>query len=178
MKNHPILFSAPMVRAILDGSKTQTRRAIKPQPRVLAGELLCWRDDAMTNEELVVRCPYGAPGDRLWVRETWAPLTTGYAYRADTIWNAPPADRWRPSIHMPRLASRITLQITGVRVQRLQEISESDAISEGIGESGYQDVFGGNAVAHYHRLWNVINGIGSWEENPWVWVVEFKRVTA
>ena len=162
MADRPILFSAPMVRALLAGTKTQTRRVCKldvrsgmPEPE-LASLLRC--------------CPYGVPGDRLWVRETWAPLTVGYAYRADPVWNAPPADRWHPSIHMPRAASRITLEVTGVRVERLQDISEADVIAEGCPR---QMLYG---TGWYRDLWLKINGTGSWGANPWVWVIEFRLV--
>lgn len=127
MKERPILFSAPMVRAILSGSKTQTRRVVKPQ-------------------HLGVRCPYGQPGDRLWV--------------------VSPADDY-PT----RRASRITLEIVSVRVERLQEISQEDAAAEGV-----EGVNTGDFVTAYARLWESINGPGSWDQNPWVWVLQFKQV--
>lgn len=194
MKDRPILFSAPMVRALLDGTKTQTRRVVKPQPITCeAGtELLSISNglakfgsgDVITRKAL---CPYGQPGDRIWVRETWqkAGGGSGYWYRstdseADDGW--PPVSQWRPSIYMPRHASRITLEITGVRVERLQDISEADCWAEGISEirekgDEHGDLSG--SVTHdYRALWESINGPGSWDENPWVWVVEFKRVTS
>jgi hypothetical protein len=183
MKEHSILMSAPMVRAILAGTKTQTRRQCK-------GWALHWLRDAgflpgfvALRENNVSR--YGYAGDRLWVRETWAPLTKGYAYRADPIWNAPPADRWHPSIHMPRVASRITLEITELRVERLHDISESDARAEGspcIDEvSGREVLFPdaskcGTFKLGYRYLWETINGPGSWDANPWVWAISFKVV--
>lgn len=203
MKERPILFSAPMVRAILDGRKTQTRRVMKVQP----GDVL-WRsngrdwlwldndDGPLTEPAPCIRCPYGVPGDRLWVRETWAkPGEVGDSieYRADN--DDPLAGRWRPSIHMPRWASRITLEVTGVRVERLQDISEDDARAEGIREvtkdgvvkkycvydlgdhsSTPWDQMPRRAVAAYAALWNDINGKGAFLSNPWVWVVEFRRL--
>lgn len=191
MSDRPILFSGPMVRAILSGAKSQTRRVVKKQPWAS-----CCIEDGMEGEPPFVysalggdgpghdvhetrtpcRCPYGKPGDLLWVRETWAPLTKGYAYRADPIWNAPPADRWHPSIHMPRVASRITLEIIGVRVERLQDISVADAIAEGVVECN-QNLRGLEPCMEwryaYEDLWGQINGQGSWDANPWVWVVSF-----
>lgn len=149
MTDRPILFSAEMVRAILDGRKTQTRRVIKPQPPAEAESVLrqLYSQDAPKNDGAwtwwagkpqkpitkPLFCPYGKPGDLLWVRETWAPLKSGNVdFAAD--WSdmmQKYAGKWRPSIHMPRWASRITLRITGVRVERLQDISEDDAWAEG-----------------------------------------------
>jgi len=256
MKERPILFSGPMVRAILEGRKTVTRRAVKGNqiPKENASEsdpALRWtavgqndsRYGFIVNGSTATecaqklakfgRCPHGQPGDRLWVRETWAeehPLAVqegryfqlGRAgipgppgveyhviYRADgeplQVWRRAdhqhpyftqegPADSrhekfptvhsnyarggkaiyWNPSIHMPRWASRILLEITAVRVERLQDITNEQAIAEGIGEPlderyAVQDEF--------RPLWDSINGAGSWDVNPWVWVVEFKRVT-
>jgi hypothetical protein len=189
-RERPILFSGPMVRAILDGRKTQTRRIIKPQP-------VCEREGSYF---LPKPCPYGRPGDRLWVRETWAPVCTfdpspetGALYRADPMYDGMEQFDWpwTPSIHMPRWASRITLEITGVRVERLNEISNSDCISEGLEPVGPEAVCEGDGtkvqVARYgdctstarhlfSALWDSINGAGSWAANPWVWVVEFRRV--
>lgn len=207
MKERPILFSAQMVRALLAGTKTQTRRVVKN---------LDFRE-AMPFPELgsfVKLCPYGQPGDRLWVRESgWErPERTAKMMRegADT-WPrfACAADGWseqdradfkawgfkpRPSIHMPRWASRITLEITGVRVERLQDIGEADAIAEGvttIWPDGPRDDKGPNhytikvgdvsynaptAAGAYAMLWDVINGPGSWEANPFVWVVTFRMI--
>ncbi len=191
MDARPILFSALMVREILAGTKTQTRRIVKPgnlgpgglpvrQPTPdwnaahYGGGM--WSDGL----DFAAFCPYGQPGDRLWVRETWAP---GGRYAAtDSRPGAVP--RWRPSIHMPRAASRITLEITGVRVERLQDISEADALAEGIGryDNGTFGLdapaacMGPSAAVAYMRLWDHINGPGSWDANPWVWVVEFSRI--
>ena len=173
MKERPILFSAPMVRALLAGTKTQTRRIIKPQ------HLAFFNQDAaaMLSDWNERPLPYGQPGDRLWVRETFGhfecnqhfkPGCNVY-YRADG--NCLELEPWRPSIHMPRWASRITLEITSVRVERLQDISEADAIAEGV----YTDP-ACPAYDAYAQLWDEINGLGSWEANPWVWVIEFRRL--
>lgn len=205
MADRPILFSGPMVRAILEGRKTQTRRRIKRQ-RDMEFDIndlhfgpywLSYATDA-EGEAARVRCPYGSPGDRLWVRETWAEnlgTAGGTIYRADhgdkccglaTLDLAygkctHHVDRWRPSIFMPRLASRITLEITGVRVERLQGISEADAMAEGcplINPDPFIPGHGGSpASGWYSQLWEDIHGAGSWDANPWVWVVEFHRLT-
>ena len=186
MKERPILFSAPMVRAILSGAKTQTRRVVKDKHDVAALDF---------GER--VRCPYGAPGDRLWVRATWRPdfmrpSQRRAFYRADVVEEAV-TKAWRPSIHMPRWASRITLEVTGVRVERLHDITPSDAIAEGVergpepleymaGTAGWKDYerpgrCEANPASSFASLWRSINGAKSWAANPWVWVVEFKRVT-
>lgn len=182
MKERPILFSGPMVRALLDGSKTQTRRIVKPP---YTG---CLDAGLGANTDL---CPYGQPGDRLWVREAWAetrpfgipwPATMTVYREGDnrTDYGGP----WKPSIHMKRSASRITLEITEVHVERLQDISEADALAEGIvrqRDGGY----GLADTTHYHftdprqsyfSLWEAINGAGSVEANPWVWAVTFRRL--
>ena len=173
VKERPILFSGEMVRAILDGRKTQTRRVVKPQPPPLGG---------------FVKNPYGQPGDRLWVRETWA-LDDKYYYRADGA-VGDRCGKWKPSIHMPRAASRITLEITGVRVERLQEITISDIYAEGAITDEWlewrDDVSGvgmpaGSRIENerdvWEKLWDSINGkTYPWKSNPWVWVIEFKRI--
>lgn len=215
-RERPILFSAPMVRAILAGTKTQTRRVVKPQPtamqqgwmwvckKLLAG--YCHTDaDAMVRL-MLPHCPYGEPGDQLWCRETWREwsdaawhyaadltilpkqrdreLANFLAQRSPLTWES---YRWRPSIHMPRAASRITLEITGVRVERLQEISEADAMDEGCRPAPMSmtgvycgaDVLAASAREYrdaYRLLWEQINGPGSWDANPWVWVLEFRRL--
>jgi hypothetical protein len=189
MKERPILFNGEMVRAILEGRKTQTRRIVKD----------CYLTGGPPEDYLLSRCPYGQPGDRLWVRETFAwPNDQVTIYRANWREDAmrrgldhiPKDDsgiRWNPSIHMPRWASRISLEITNVRVEQLNEISEEDAIAEGIDrESGeYEgyfrdyrepDAITKNARLSYIGLWESINGAGSWDANPWVWVIEFQRV--
>lgn len=199
MSDRPILMSAPMVRAILAGTKTQTRRVVKPQPfRDPSTHGYQWHGGAAllragygaryvhTNLEPMKRavmkcCPYGQPGDRLWVRETWAKWGVDYQggegpskheepiYRADgDPWDE--RDKWRPGMFMPRWASRITLEATGVRVERLQDISEADAMAEGC-ETEHPDT----AVGAYEWLWESIHGPGSWDANPWVWVVSFQR---
>lgn len=221
-----------MVRALLAGTKTQTRREVKPEIQHIAdgprnGKWYFRRPDGVLNsfetrEELAVRhCPYGKPGERLWVKETHQMgfsthvSDCGYLYRATDVgktshhgvycyekagkyfdhYDKPFV--WRPSIFMRRVASRILLEIVSVRVERLQAISEADAVAEGI-----QDVFGGwrnyidgskhfsqpsyevagvvmpAAVISYATLWESINGEDSWEANPWVWRIEFKRVEA
>ena len=206
MRERPILFSAPMVRAILAGTKTQTRRVVKER-HIDAAPPVHFLQYLREN------CPYGQPGDRLWVRETWqGPLideeleeefsqSPDYfkkpafcAYRATDTLDAINADGeelgWRPSIHMPRWASRILLEITAIRVERLHEISEADAQAEGVERvvvgSGWRrycdpdsEEVGvppcGDARRSFRSLWKYINGAESWSANPWVWVVEFKR---
>ena len=179
MKERPILFSSLMVRAILAGQKTQTRRAWRVQPPL--GTRVGWVPGQSTT-------PYGKEGDRLWVREAWARTIVGtgtemVVYREGdnrTDYGGP----WKPGIHMFRRDSRITLEITGVRVERLQEVSEVDAMAEGI-VSQRGGGFGLPAGEHFHALdprisywslWDAINGQGSVEANPWVWVVEFRRL--
>lgn len=204
MRELPILFSAPMVRAILGGRKTVTRRVVKPTYHSIEerddGSLWPWREDLNRSTDYWYPCPYGQVGDRLWVRETWAEvgsLDPGFVtYRATYPHGLPagmanvPADirdagyRWKPSIHMPRRHSRITLEVTAVRVERLQDISEERARAEGVllcegGAFDYsaQDWHQGlSASGSFATLWESINGAGSWAADPWVWVVEFKRI--
>ena len=203
MKERPILFSGSMVRALLAGTKTQTRRVVKMKHYHQIeerddGSPWPWMYDGEREENSWMHCPYGQPGDRLWVRETFAPRTLGAwsvldqhmkpLYRADA--DRPEWKRiWRPSIHMPRWASRITLEITGVRVGRLQDISEADARSEGCTQNHNGYFWGGphqtggmkqmaTALQAYQDLWESINGPGSWDANPWVWVLEFRRLNA
>lgn len=209
MKERPILFSAPMVRALLDGSKTQTRRICKAAKLHDDGE--DYRDtdgwplfDASADGcgDVRIASPYGQPGDRLWVRETWMLATPLLGiglwpfYRATCHQMDRDAKGWKPSIHMRREHSRIDLEVTGVRVERLQDISEADAWAEGCARGQADDVGGffpaeeplpngkgfrgwDNARDWYADLWEEINGDtgpGSWDANPWVWVVEFRRV--
>lgn len=177
MKERPIIFSAPMVRAILSGAKTQTRRVVKPIHMATVGA---------EQFPILAICPYGRPGDRLWVRETWKHIEGGAIYDAsggtidafdpETIYRADRPNRygpWMSPIHMPRWASRITLEITDVRVERLQDISEDDAYAEGVKHSEHGGI---TARDGFQRLWESINGAGSWDTNPWVWVIEFKKL--
>lgn len=199
MKERPILFSAPMVRALLAGTKTQTRRVVKPAPQTVRNHRsAAWDGDPAELMKLLTtagrRCPYGQPGDRLWCRETWLTVNGDDTfYRADYL-HDPAGDRahgvaWKPSIHMHRSRSRITLEVTGVRVERLQDISEADALAEGVTPLPGGDMWtaGGlyDGPLHaarpqwaYRRLWEQINGPESWAANPWVWVVEFRRLEA
>lgn len=186
MKERPILFSSPMVRALLAGTKTQTRRVMGNQPTEAptvgafqVGKGRSYRKDlprkvvATWGEQCCV-CPYGVAGDRLWVRETWAdtmgePPTA--VYRADGERHPSSQLKWRPAIHMPRWACRLVLEVTGVRVERLQDISEADAKAEGV------DNIRAKVPTHrdaYRYLWDDINGFGAWDKNPWVWVVEVR----
>lgn len=227
MRSRPILFSAPMVLRLLDGSKTKTRRAVKGKPL----RWINWFSDEDNNDKpgfledghsgpglyayslnypdegcALLVCPHGAPGDRLWVKETWAtekrydkrppsrvPKTARVHYLADgskPAWSG----RTRVSIHMVRWASRITLELTDVRVERLTDISEVDASAEGIqrlattkrngwptggfwGIEGVTDTDWRDPRDAFCQLWESINGPGSWAENPWVWALTFKRVT-
>lgn len=220
MTARPILFSGPMVRALLAGRKTQTRRIAKhpllddvpsmtdvvhENPRHAAPyldsycggaktpdnprgmtEWWCWwtRDDRPGHQ---FKCPYGKPGDLLWARETWGDDEQfgGKLYRATHKGDDPIGNGWRPSIHMPRSASRITLEITGVKIERLKDISEADAKAEGCGSTIPDDVkdhplakhIGPSPRNHFAAVWERINGEtgpGSWEANPWVWALEFR----
>ena len=222
MKEQPILFSDHMVRAILSGQKSQTRRLFK-LPRGcswysgLGGEREGWvQDDEGPNWWHVdeTRCPFGRPGDRLWVRECFAiedailnepPFDDGRPVLhgdgdIDPAWRQPhyratdPAPdlmcmkatcsccrkhgkgpHWRPSIFMPRWASRITLEITDVRVERLNDISIGDCIAEGIARGDPENA-DGIERREYSELWEQINGAGAWASNPWVWAVSFRRI--
>lgn len=209
MRERPILFNGAMVRALIDGSKTQTRRIVKGfalellQPVNFTPEFVALPENGNS--------PYGYAGDRLWVREAFAftdahePKFDGsIEYRADNKCFAvegnslidtphgcdpqPFTGPWSPSIHMPRWASRILLEIVSVRVERLQDISEADARAEGITDGGCVNCGepepcdcanpSPDARDAYCHLWGQINGAGSWAANPFVWVIEFKRVTA
>lgn len=189
MKERPILFNAPMVQAVLNGSKTQTRRLVNSKH-------LSFIENSVANflggKWEVRPLPYGKPGDQLWVRETWSSaVRNGYDARDDrgSYWYRATDDGevdgpWKPSIHMPRKASRIQLEITAVRIERLQDCSIPDAIAEGIAPDldGWTDYSNPSCqmcispVDSYRTLWDSINGAGSWDSNPWVWVIEFKRV--
>ena len=234
MKESPLLFIAPMVRATLADNKTITRREIirlggfgkitQFGRSDTPGYDWHFRDSAMrwndlTHAQLMKACPYGQPGDRLWVRETWqawhrtsyeydewepisvkeataamkdqncvfGPTCDSIQYRATSKSVGP----WTPSIHMPRWACRILLEVTGVRVERLQDISEADCWAEGIEEvDGFLDDMKiielakrmgrciDDAAPTFAALWESIGGDGSWDANPWVWVIEFKRHVA
>lgn len=204
MKERGMIFNAEMVRALLDGRKTQTRRIIKDctvgrdpiSKFIKIGKKFigCYPEDV---PELIRECcPYGVPGDRIWVRETWAEAgasapdlklyRANYPEHVPSIYeNVPPAEeiRWTPSIHMPRTASRILLEITNVRVERLNAISQADAIAEGAPPShpsidcvsqeyGFPDF----SRSWFGQTWQHIYGEESWDANPWVWVIEFERV--
>ena len=206
IKERPILFSAPMVRAILEGRKTVTRRPVKGLSTSFA--VITAADESPLNSVCwnvggpIIRCPYGKPGDRLWVRETTevdeetSPVVRLARYAADhqpVRYRHPEGDEYdgtvahwdyprrsRPSIHMPRWASRILLEITDVRVERLHDISRADIRAEGMQcppelasddvSPNYRDWY----PAAWRQLWESTGG--DWAANPWVWVVEFKRV--
>ena len=181
-----MLFSGDMVRAILEGRKTQTRRVYKP------------RGDCSGTIEI-----NHLPGSRIWVRETWGPCEGGVCYAASELPGVKPDDgKWRPSIFMPRWASRITLEVTEVRMQRLQEINNEDAKAEGIPHAAPHRHGSMGIVREWHPgqitpdpyakrhntgindcwicafrdLWNSINGPGAWEKDPWVWAYTFKQI--
>lgn len=249
-KELPILFSAPMVRAILDGSKTQTRRIVKPSPKFFSKQAqrlgiqyaksahpdgsgngwIFWSGNTSAEDTVKlypgdqgITCPYGRPKDLLWVRETWqhiyaheeaeswemshivelviddwmrGPAPKVRPSKGQTRYNADEGDHeqhyedkqcgnawpWRPSIHMPRWASRITLEVESVRVERLQAISEADSQAEGCGLApALKDCKGVEACgqtfrAGYAALWESINGPGSWDANPFVWCITFKHL--
>jgi len=209
MKERPILFNTEMVKAILDGRKTMTRRVLKPQPYMERG-VIRWQprkgydlNIEHLNQSLINKlCPYGQVGQRLWVRETWNVYDIGYdnynggwevgyplsyipkekprqcclSYYATD--DDPTVSNWRPSTHMPRWASRITLEITEVRVERVQEITEEDANAEG---NPFPRMGGKGSLPPiwwFKELWDSLNakrGYG-WEVNPWVWVLDFRKV--
>lgn len=210
MKERPILFSAPMVRAILDDRKTVTRRVVD-EARMFAkvGDCLPWFTSSYKYDPHLAKRvaefqgwtrvgPYGAPGDRLWVKETWHPcarigLNVEVEYLADESsetrrWNGDgdmdamiARDAWRPSIFMPRWASRITLDVTSVSVERLHDITEEDAKAEGVervnGHPVRGAVFGVGPTYRegFAQIWHDIHGAESWNANPWVWRVGFRR---
>ncbi|MEI7341242.1 hypothetical protein WCT87_07115 [Pectobacterium brasiliense] len=238
MKERPIIFNAEMVRAILSGQKTQTRRALRIQPKECNHThwpehpnsewknddkgwscAVCGNGVSLTKRDVKgITCPFGKVGDRLWVRETWQVIhdyTDEYGNvderrfarsipkQRGNYWHPVYAERfgsenrddrgfpWRPAIHMPRWASRITLEITDVRVERLSDISEEDCWAEGIDEidGRFENVeiidmaikLGcciEDAKPMFALLWQSIYGAESWDANPWVWVIEFKRMEA
>ncbi|EMM4933025.1 hypothetical protein WAS43_004297 [Salmonella enterica] len=203
MKERGMIFNAEMVNAILSGRKTQTRRPIKwKQTRFTEiaerddGSLWPWAEDCERGGDIWFACPYGEIGDRIWVRETFrvhsrATDVATLVYRASVrnswteqthrvpvaVCNKPATpEKWTPSIHMPRWASRITLEITDVRVERLRDLSEDDAKSEGITPPSGGVPPGWEYRINFRDLWMDIYGTDNWEANPWVWVIEFKRV--
>ncbi|HAJ2463845.1 TPA: hypothetical protein P7N13_001904 [Escherichia coli] len=186
MKERGMIFNDEMVRAILGGNKTQTRRIVEEKfyGRAVAAELFA------------KHCPYGQPGDRIWVRETYrvhgkATDVATLVYRASVrnswteqthrvpvdVCNKPVSEKWTPSIHMPRWASRILLEITDVRVERLRDMSEADAKAEGATPATYK-ITPPEAVYRvgFGDIWRSIYGQDNWLSNPWVWVIEFKRI--
>jgi len=191
MKERPILFSGPMVRAILGGRKTQTRRVVKPQPINLTGP------DFDGPVDRSFACPYGQPGDRLWVRETHLSVSRDHAHDllegnkvgSQLVYKTSFHDdwikyakekygyKWKPSIHMPFEACRLFLQITNIRIERLQDIGDADAANEGCiyGRGASVDPAVGNNI--FINLWQSVYGEESWNANPWVWVIEFKQIT-
>ncbi|MBC5078961.1 ASCH domain-containing protein [Klebsiella quasipneumoniae] len=213
MKERGMIFNGEMVRAILDGRKTQTRRIMKVQP-VLNGNFYevfgaAWSKGmksipALPGHSLSTRCPFGAVGDRIWVREAFrvhsrATDVATLVYKASernswteqthrvpvAVCNKPATpEKWTPSLHMPRWASRILLEITDVRVERLNAISQEDAQAEGMELAGWRPTYsdpdsGGEVMTPYDNfaeLWSSIYGDESWKANPWVWVISFKRV--
>ncbi|MCY1810626.1 hypothetical protein [Klebsiella pneumoniae] len=199
MTERGMIFNAGMVRAILDGRKTQTRRPIKwKQTRFTEigeredGSIWPWSEDAEHACDFWHPCPFGAVGDRIWVRETWNKYGGLLTYRADHDWiddmrkETVCTAKWVPSIHMPRWASRILLEITDVRVERLNAISEEDARAEGIIDGGCLNCGEPepcgcanpepDATDAFAYLWQSIYGQENWNADPWVWVIEFKRV--
>lgn len=190
----PILFNTDMVKAILEGRKTQTRRVVKPQPKeshtCKLGFILDSTDKLRkgnfawgTNEHggvmSIAKPPY-AVGDTIWVRETWADIEGEYWYKADKLPLGCIEPKWRPSIHMPREAARIFLRVTNVRVERVQDITESDARAEGVNGIPRSTVLYPNDdyIYPFKQLWNSLNQKRSygWDTNPWVWVIEFERM--
>ncbi|MFW2973891.1 hypothetical protein ACN6UB_25950 [Serratia marcescens] len=226
MKERPVIFNGEMVRAIINGRKTQTRRLMAVQPESNQFGLLRISDSTKRSDigkyhwaesnatgthqrSALFSCPFGQVGDRLWVRETFADVNTdggpAFTYRADhglkfclddespvdydrypgknfamwcsDLWNGEDGHSWSPSIHMPRWASRITLEITAVRVERLNDISEEDASAEGVAPS--QHIITPPEALYrvgFLKLWQSIYGEESWHANPWVWVIEFCRL--
>ena len=219
VKERPIIFSAAMVRAILADTKTQTRRIIKPQPLYDGGRTPFWYENTCEwadSTGIKHKSPYGLPGDRLYVKETWnyanwnddgepwiryradgaIRLITDVPYewseRLSDVWaelsntenygidNTAADRKWRPSIFMPAWASRIMLEVTNVRLERLHNITESDAQAEGCDGNcpvGYLPAYqAGPLVYHYQQIFEAIYGTDSWDKNPWVWVIEFRMV--
>lgn len=203
-KERPILFSGPMVRAIREGRKTQTRRIVKPQPRIvhaIHNDASIVTNRIFRNGDQRIHCPCGQPGDWLWVKETWRTLDSLEHVNPSNLRPGAPVEyrvgghnvngfqgetligmgRWRPSIFMSKWMSRVILEIVSVRVERLNDITEDHAKAEGVEDSipcgcldnGTSEC---SSRCRFKSLWESINGPGSWDLNPWVWVVEFKEV--
>lgn len=214
MKERGMIFNGEMVRAILDGWKTQTRRIVKSDCMDIGekddGTLWPWREHD-NGGDYWYPCPFGEVGDRIWVRETWQAIhdsvdefghveertySPSIPKEKDRYWHTVYAEHfgdenredrgfpWRPAIHMPRWASRILLEITSVRVERLNDISQKDAQAEGMELTGWRPTYsdpdsGGEVWTPYDNfaeLWQSLYGVGSWLSNPWVWVIEFRRI--
>lgn len=181
-KIRPILFSTNMVRAILNGHKTQTRRIIKvKRPLYFFVENGIPYENTESSAGAEVRCPYGNPDDILWVRETWKPIPINiklpkeyfYKYKADHPYTEN-LFKWKPAIHMPKDACRLFLKIVDIRVEKLHNITDIEALSEGVLNG--QNIFINNELTEAFKiLWKSINGEESWESNPWVWVIEFVK---
>lgn len=202
MKFIPILFSTPMVQAILEGRKTMTRRIITPQPTEFVDDPLYWINPVPCIKgkydlSQSIKCPYGQPGDVFWVRENWSPCigsqgqqTIIYAADCKEVNWAHDKDYYslgwhkRPSIHMPKIACRLFHKVKSIKVERLQDISEQDAIAEGV-QLHFRGIVNfinrpSDVLRPYRDcfsdLWASINGPESWKANPWVWVIEFERI--
>ena len=205
MRERPILMHARSIIGILEGRKTQTRRIIKNPPSALAelksehAKNICVVDGGIRCDwyagvfSIPLRCPYGQPGDRLWVRETWREPGScqmpdssipSFMTRSDVIYKADDEScdgPWRPSIFMPRRFSRLTLEVTNIRVERVQDISIVDCIAEGIMIPHGEPMYADEPLERYsekhafNKLWDDTNGKGAWDRNDWVWVVEFKK---
>ncbi|EOT1756571.1 morphogenetic protein [Citrobacter koseri] len=214
MTERGMIFNGEMVRAILDGRKTQTRRIVKSDCMDIGekddGTLWPWREHD-NGGDYWYPCPFGEVGDRIWVRETWQAIhdsvdefghveertySPSIPKEKDRYWHTVYAEHfgdenredrgfpWRPAIHMPRWASRILLEITSVRVERLNDISQKDAQAEGMELTGWRPTYsdpdsGGEVWTPYDNfaeLWQSLYGVGSWLSNPWVWVIEFRRI--
>lgn len=191
MSERPILFSSPMVRAIMAGAKTQTRRVLKEQPNKFAhvdfdevrGWYLWWDECTSCGSPDVrqghadIVCPYGNQGDRLWVRETFTFCCGPIEYKADSSTSCKDSTMtWKPSIFMRRKDSRITLEITEIRCERLQDITNEDIRAEGAWSDAISMSRADMPIDAWRELWESINGKESWEANPMVWVVEFRKV--
>jgi hypothetical protein len=176
MKERPILFNGDMVRAILSGQKMQTRRPVKPPFEIHPNGFITKADK--NGRFNPYQCPFGQPADRLWVRETWAPDAGEILYRADLDSDESEPIQWHPSIHMPRAASRILLEIDESKIERVQDITEDGARAEGVVCPWYPAYCNQSYTDHFMELWDFIylkQGF-EWDANPFVWVVKFHRM--